>query len=61
VLIAGTRGSLFIVEWTGSHFSILNTIRDVHSGHILGLETDPGRIITASPKDNHINEIIFIE
>lgn len=61
VLVAGTIGSLFVVEWTGSHFSILNSIKDVHTGHILGLETDPGRLLTGCPKDNHINEIIFIE
>ena len=31
VLFVGTNRVLFVVEWTGSHFEILNRVEDVHS------------------------------
>lgn len=31
VMYVGTNSSLFVVEWTGTHFEILNQIEDVHS------------------------------
>lgn len=31
VLFVGTKMNLFVVEWTGSHFTILNHIEDIHS------------------------------
>jgi len=30
VLFAGTNGALFVVEWTGSHFVVLNLIENIH-------------------------------
>ena len=60
VLIAGTKGSVFIVEWTGTHLCILNQIRELHSSWVLGLECENGRVVTGCSKDNHINEIVFI-
>lgn len=31
VLFVGTNAAIFIVEWTGSHFEILNQIEDIHT------------------------------
>lgn len=31
VLFVGTNSSLFVVEWTGTHFEILNHIEDIHT------------------------------
>lgn len=31
VLFVGTHRSLFVVEWTGSHFEILSEVIDIHS------------------------------
>ncbi len=31
VLFCGTNGSLFVVEWTGSHFEILTSIQTIHT------------------------------
>lgn len=31
VLLVGTLYNLFVVEWTGYQFSVLNTITDMHS------------------------------
>ena len=32
VLMAGTLQSLYVVEWTGTHFCVLNVVEDLHSG-----------------------------
>lgn len=32
VLVCGVDQSVFLVEWTGSHFEILASIQDIHSG-----------------------------
>lgn len=31
VLFVGTNGAIFVVEWTGSHFAILNQVEQIHS------------------------------
>jgi hypothetical protein len=31
VLVVGTYQAIFIVEWTGTHFCILNMVEDLHS------------------------------
>lgn len=31
VLFVGTNSNLFVVEWTGTHFEILNHIEDIHT------------------------------
>lgn len=31
VLVVGTYQTVFIVEWTGTHFCILNMVEDLHS------------------------------
>jgi hypothetical protein len=31
VLMMGTHSSLFVVEWTGTHFEILNHIEEIHT------------------------------
>ena len=31
VLYLGTFGSIFVIEWTGTHFEILNQVPDLHS------------------------------
>lgn len=31
VLIAGVYQGIFVVEWTGTHFCILNIVEDLHS------------------------------
>lgn len=31
VLFVGAHRSFFVVEWTGSHFEILNQVLDIHS------------------------------
>ena len=31
VLFVGTNGAIFVVEWTGSHFAILNQVEEIHS------------------------------
>lgn len=35
VLICGTNLTVFIVEWTGTHFEILNHFEELHSGNVL--------------------------
>jgi hypothetical protein len=31
LLYVGTNKALFVVEWTGSHFEILNKVENIHS------------------------------
>ena len=31
VMFVGTNGAVFVVEWTGSHFAILNQVEEIHS------------------------------
>lgn len=35
VLVVGTYQSIFVVEWTGTHFCILNVVDELHSWKIL--------------------------
>jgi hypothetical protein len=38
VMVAGTLRTLFVIEWTGTHFCLINIVEDLHSGKVLGLQ-----------------------
>lgn len=68
VLVAGCMSSVHVVEWTGTMFSLLNTVPNIHTSNrflpdlITGIDVDnENRIYTACAKDNHFVEITFIE
>ena len=60
VLFAAVNQAVFVVEWTGTHFCILNYIEDVHSKLPITLcSPNPIRIYTSSMHDGYINRIDF--
>lgn len=67
VLIAGVYQGIFVVEWTGTHFCILNIVEDLHScsfssneGIINCIDMADYSVFTVSHKDSLINKIDFL-
>lgn len=68
VLIAGVYQGVFVVEWTGTHFCILNIVEDLHSckqaishsGIINCIDMAENSVFTVSHKDSLINKIDFL-
>ncbi len=67
VIVAGTYQAVFIVEWTGSHFCLLNYVEDLHNcrsvnliiGLINSIDIADNSVFTVSGKDTTINKIDF--
>lgn len=60
VLFAAVNQAVFVIEWTGTHFCILNYIDEVHTKLPTALcSPNPFRIYSSSARDGYINKIDF--
>ena len=59
VLFAGVNQSVFVVEWTGTHFCILNYVEEIHSGLVTGIDSLNNNIYTCAYPESSLNRIDF--
>lgn len=59
VLVAGTFQTIFIVEWTGTHFCLLNAVEDLHSSLISSIDLAESSVFAVCSNDNNISKVDF--
>ena len=60
VLFAAVNQAIFVVEWTGTHFCILNYIDEIHTRLPVSVfSATPLRIYSTSQADSFVNKIEF--
>jgi len=59
VLYAGVNQAVFVVEWTGTHFCILNYVDEIHAGLVTSIDSLGTNIYTACFPENQLNRIEF--
>ena len=59
VLYAGVNQAVFVVEWTGTHFCILNYVDEIHSGLVTSIDSLGANIYTSCFPESQLNRIEF--